>query len=65
VVVDLFLAVISNRHELQNDAACESLNVFKNTEKQKLAGMDVSGVVGVQCCHIMMHATVDIPLGEE
>ena len=46
-------------------STCAFLKAVNRQDKLKFAGMDVSGIVNIQCPHVMILAGVDLHKGEK
>ncbi|KIY45334.1 hypothetical protein FISHEDRAFT_49548, partial [Fistulina hepatica ATCC 64428] len=45
-------------------STCVSLNAVNKQKESKFKGMDVTGVVNIQCSHVVVQSTADCRLGE-
>lgn len=43
---------------------CDHLNALEKQNRKKFKNMDVTGVVQVQCSHVLVKSTADLQLGE-
>ena len=51
--------------ETAQKTTCSYLKAVNKQEKKKIKGLDVTGVVNVQCSHCFVLSSVDLQLGEK
>ncbi|KAJ3966145.1 hypothetical protein EV361DRAFT_595678 [Lentinula raphanica] len=63
---DIEVNYLTTTPQLQNETKieCEHIKAINRQNSKKFKGMDITGIVNIQCDHVMVWSSVDMQLGE-